>query len=395
MSTCIIRQLLYEHSEIDALPSLTPSSRHDQTDEEENDEDDETSYGEENDSEDEGEIEKDDAQPDWDAISKDLSTADPEQVIACDVLIFLKIAKRMPSEQLMALLRGAREHALATKDETKFRQLASVMPASSLLLLLREITDTVQDDRRARGIAATEEDEDDTTTRNEDDSTMPSGDDEDSNVGDDDTDTSQVEVEGDETVKEGQTDASIEATGPFRTTAAMLPLSSPVEPPAKLDRCVSFRAEVRVHSIERVEKSPELWWEKVDMRRIRQRCTSIVEHYAYSQEGWEYIETLSNLLNDPDASDSQYQGELDYLAKHPDCRGLERHINEELHDLGSMHRMNVLHSQKEYKEQAGSSDPLNYWESLAEAASETSYLYEQFAIKLAIFDRRQADMIAV
>lgn len=388
MSACIIRTLLYEHSEIDAIPELNVKkggSRRGQN-EDNSDASSFSSYNEENEASDSrtaGTV-----QPDWENISKDLSLADPDQVIACDVYIFQKIAKRMPQEQLMALLRGVREHALATKDETKFRQLASVMPASSLLHLLQELSDTVRRDRHVQRLAVgdsevgdDDNEDNDETTNHSDDSTIHSN-----------------ESEGDESenfydchqhVAPDPAARKTDNVRPAQTSQSELLASRPS------NRHVTFSETNNVRRIEPLEKSPELWWEKQEMKKIRGQCAELVEQYAYAENDWEYLETIGRILNDPEASSTQLTADLAILANHDVCRGLERHIVDELHDLGHMHRMNVLHSQNDLQNETGSTDPLAYWDTLAEAASETSVLGEVFAMKLARFDRTQVDAIPV
>ena len=110
MSTCIIRQLLYEHSEIDAAPSRLTRRRRKQSDASDDDsESSATSTSQLMDDEEEEDHEQQQQQEEqsssavqWQALAKDLEQADdPAQVLACDVAIFQVIAKRMPRDQLV------------------------------------------------------------------------------------------------------------------------------------------------------------------------------------------------------------------------------------------------------------------------------------------------------
>ena len=169
-----------------------------------------------------------------------------------------------------------------------------------------------------------------------------------------------------------------------------------------LQRRVRFRDTPTVYKIPPQPIDPSqphllssLWWAKSEMQAMRSQCSDIADFYCLECDCWPYLESLARLLSNDYSRHhhGQCQADLDMLYKHYHaCRGLERHVCEEIMDVTAMHRMCVLQAQDELKtttttkESSRAAYDEDFWNTLAEKARETSYMSTQLAIKFAIVD---------
>ena len=296
-SRCIIRQLLYERSEIDSFPLLRGPKQ---------------------------------------VCVWQRQSQDP---IACDVHVFEQITQQHGALLLNLFARA--QAAAVAQDKTEFRHYCQAMPAASLLSLLQQINDAQRIERMGN---ANDSDHDDTTT------------------------TTSLD---DNTVIE------------------MTPVLSTRHVAFSDDLVSSYHDIPRLESIDNTSTiKQQLWWTKAEMKAMRMACVEMANETCLSPQGWEYIETISQLLNQEENHDNDnnkpISAELQVLQRHATCRGLERHVCDELLDYQVMHRMCVLQAQDECRQGPGNAHDRAM--ALAETAYETSRLSQQLALVLAKLD---------